>query len=87
MYGYGPGMGWWMIVMTLLWVGLIAAVVWAVVRLLPDRSGRDRGEPHRESPREILDRRFASGEIDAVAYDEARARLAEARPEAQPRSR
>jgi hypothetical protein len=36
---------------------------------------------HRESPREILDRRFASGEIDAAVYEDMRARIEGARPQ------
>ncbi|MEU9605039.1 hypothetical protein [Streptomyces sp. NPDC048057] len=35
--------------------------------------------PRRDSPEEILDRRFAMGEMDADAYAEARRRLAEHR--------
>ncbi|MGW3197635.1 SHOCT domain-containing protein [Streptomyces sp. NPDC001118] len=37
-------------------------------------------EPPWETPEEILDRRFASGEIDADAYHEARRHLATYRP-------
>ncbi|MEV7688359.1 SHOCT domain-containing protein [Streptomyces bungoensis] len=36
--------------------------------------GREQG--HRESPEEILDRRYASGEIDSDTYTQARERLA-----------
>ncbi|NUO56430.1 MAG: SHOCT domain-containing protein [Hamadaea sp.] len=68
MYGYGFG-GWWMMLMPLLWIALIALGVWAVVRSLP-QSG-----PHRETPLEVLDRRYAHGEIDDTAYATARARL------------
>lgn len=82
MCGYG---GWaWMAFMPLLWIVLIGAVVWAVVRLTRRPSGledgHDRGQGSRETPEEILDRRYASGEIDVDAYTEARARLAAHRP-------
>jgi putative membrane protein len=79
---YGGG-GWgWMMLMPLLWVALLAVIVWAVVRLAQPggRSGGPGGYDYdrsrRETPQEILDRRFASGEIDADAYTQARARLA-----------
>ena len=82
--------GWaaWMAFMPLLWIALIGLVVWAVIRLTRRPSGRgddtDRGwlptGTPRETPEEILDRRFASGEIDADAYHEARKHLATYRP-------
>ncbi|MGW7261028.1 hypothetical protein [Streptomyces sp. NPDC054834] len=56
----------------------------ALVPLTQHATGRDgglgHGRPARETPEEILDRRFASGEIDADAYPEARERLAAHRP-------
>ncbi|KOV56878.1 hypothetical protein ADK64_40815 [Streptomyces sp. MMG1121] len=86
MYRHG---GWvWMAFMPLLWIVLIGLVVWAVVHLTRRPSGRndgtDRrwmsGETPRETPEEILDRRFASGEIDADAYHDAHKHLAVHRP-------
>ncbi|WP_211273214.1 SHOCT domain-containing protein [Streptomyces hirsutus] len=76
--------GWaWMAFMPLLWIALIGLIVWAAVRLTQHQSGRDqgrdRGQPPRETPEEILDRRYASGEIDADTYTEARERLAKNR--------
>jgi putative membrane protein len=84
MYGdWGGGWGW-MMLMPLLWIALLVLIVWAVIRLAQP-SGRnsgpgDHGQPRRETPQEILDRRFASGEIDAEAYAQARERLAERQP-------
>lgn len=77
--------GWvWMAFLPLVWIALIGLVVWAVVRLARHPAGRDsdRGpwQPPRETPEETLDRRFASGEIDADAYTEARERLAAHKP-------
>ncbi|MDP4510024.1 SHOCT domain-containing protein [Nonomuraea turcica] len=81
---YGDGGGWvWMVFMPLLWIVLIGLVVWAVIRLTQSASGGrygGDGREHRESPEEILDRRYASGEIDTDAYTEARERLAAHRP-------
>jgi putative membrane protein len=73
MSGWGA-VGW--ILMALFWIAVIALIVWAVIRLTQSSRGRDRQV---ESPREILDRRFASGEIDTAAYEEARGRLSEQR--------
>lgn len=64
----GMGIGGWF-VMIGLWAALIAAVVWAITRLFPDaHSGRDVAETG-GTPREILDRRLATGEIDPQTYD------------------
>lgn len=78
MYGYGSG--WiWMMVMPLLWIGLIAVIIWAVVALA-QRNGRQHRPQRGETPQEILDRRFASGEIDTGTYTQARARLSGQEP-------
>ncbi len=71
MGGYGTdGWSFWMLFMGTFWVVLIAVVVWAAVRL-----SRRADEPTRgalESPRQILDRRLASGEIDEEQYARSR---------------
>jgi len=80
MDGWDNGMGvfgW--IVMTFLWVGVVALIVWAVANLFPGRAGSAESAPER--PEEILDRRLARGEIDQAAYDELRAKLRAARAE------
>jgi len=59
----------WMLLMMTVWVGLIAMGIWTVARL--SRSGAAQSSSV-ESPRQILDRRFASGEIDAEQYAQAR---------------
>ncbi|MFH8614705.1 SHOCT domain-containing protein [Streptomyces sp. NPDC017979] len=45
----------------------------------PSSGPPSHGPPQRDTPEEILDRRFAMGEMDADAYAEARRRLAEHR--------
>jgi putative membrane protein len=65
-YGWGYGLG--MIAMLLFWGGLIGLGVWAVARLT--RGETPPATP--ESPRQILDRRYAGGEIDKEQYAEAR---------------
>ncbi|HSN10859.1 MAG TPA: hypothetical protein VLS51_01960 [Propionibacteriaceae bacterium] len=85
MMGYG-GMGWGgmgmggMIGMVLVWLLLIGLVVFAVVRLLPGRAaGHRHSVPEQESPEEILDRRFARGDIDLETYQVQREALRSAR--------
>jgi putative membrane protein len=75
-YGWGMGAAGW-IFMGLFWIVVIGLVVWAVAALLP--GNRPGGPARTESPREILDRRFARGEIDAEQYRRAREELAENR--------
>lgn len=80
MMDFDGGMGgsaW--LLMTVVWVLLIGAVVWAVASLFPARGGRTEGVPQR--PEEILDQRFARGDIDSSTYDELRAKLRAARAE------
>ena len=76
-YG-GMGAGGW-VLMSILWVALIALIVWAVASLLRHRDEGTRVSVNlAERPEEILDRRFAAGEIDAAAYDAQRSKLREA---------
>ncbi len=64
--GWMTGFG--MLMMVLVWGGLVALGIWAVVRLT--RSSPT--PPPVESPRQILDRRFAAGEINAEEYAQTR---------------
>ena len=59
--------GW--VLMSVLWVILIVAIVWAVAALF-GRADRPGIAAISERPEEILDRRLANGEIDADTYDE-----------------
>lgn len=62
---YGSGWNGWAVVMMLAWPVLLGLAVWAVVVLTRDR----RAVPSpRSSPREILDARFASGELSEEDY-------------------
>jgi putative membrane protein len=69
------GVGW--LLMPLLWVVLIGLIVWAVVRLTADRGEHGQDRQGGQTPLDILDHRFARGEIDADAYQQARAILAQ----------
>jgi uncharacterized membrane protein len=67
MFGYGFGiMGLGMVALTLVWIGLIALGVWAFLRLIP----RDH-RSERDVAREVLQRRFAAGEISDAEYQQA----------------
>jgi putative membrane protein len=73
MWGWnGMAAGGW-IIMTVFWVALIALTVWAVAALFP--RGRTDDGARRETPEDILDRRFARGELDADDYREMREEL------------
>jgi putative membrane protein len=66
MMGWYGGMGWMMVVSSVLGLALIGLVVWVIVRVTSTSQRPDRAE--RPTAREILDRRFASGEIDVETY-------------------
>ena len=83
-YGSGMGMGGWFF-MGLFWLVLLGVIIWAVVRLLPSRHEVTGGPSAADTPEEILDRRFARGEIDLETYQAQRAALAQSRSERQRR--
>ncbi len=67
MFGNGFGvMGLGMVLMVLVWVALTALVIWALVRLFP----RDRRSDH-DAAVEMVQRRYAAGEITAAEYEQA----------------
>ncbi|REF37618.1 SHOCT domain-containing protein [Thermasporomyces composti] len=73
-YGWGLAFGWFLV--PLFWIALIALIAWLVVKFvgpggLKDAKRGDRGE----SAEEILNRRYASGEIDTATYEEMKERL------------
>lgn len=69
--GWNNGMGWggW-IVMTLIMVAFWSVVVFAVVAIFRgDRDARSAAQqPQRRDPMQILDERFARGEIEVDEY-------------------
>jgi len=62
---YGGG-GWTLGLTWLVWLALVAGVVVVAVRLA---RGTAAGPLRRESAQEILDKRFANGEIDREEYE------------------
>ncbi|GAA2025517.1 hypothetical protein GCM10009740_13970 [Terrabacter terrae] len=72
---YDAGWGWMgMVLMVLFWAVLIGVILWGVMRLT-QRPREGTAPAPVESPRQILDRRFASGEIDEEQYAAARRAL------------
>jgi putative membrane protein len=67
--GFGWGIG--MLGMVLFWLLFAAALVW-VIRLVWDRSARQGPGRQEVSPLEILQRRYARGEIDRAEFEEKR---------------
>jgi len=66
--GYGWSNGGGMVLMAVIWILIIGLGIWLVTWL----TRRDTSVPRQETPRQILDRRFAAGEIDAASYAQAR---------------
>ena len=69
-YGWGMGMGGW-IAMAIFWIALLVLIVWVVTRAFnPGTNQHESSEDHgrHESADQVLDRRFAAGEIDEPAY-------------------
>ena len=64
MMGWGGSLG-----MIFFWVLLIVVIILLVKYLMPKTDTR---AEHKETPLEILKRRYANGEIDKAEYDEKR---------------
>ena len=84
MWGYGYGFDWLStLLMSLgmvLWIALLVVLVWAVIRWL-DRKVTTPAYPVTSTPPsspsalEILNQRYARGEIDTVTFEQMRERL------------
>lgn len=59
--------------MGLFWILLIALLAWGLYRLF---STRKSAPPARETPLEVLQRRYAAGELSTEEYEEQKRRLA-----------
>jgi putative membrane protein len=71
-WSWGPS-GWGMGFGHLVWlVALVLIIALPVAALVRGGWGSDRQPPHNKTPREILDERFARGEISKEEYDERR---------------
>jgi len=74
MWGFSvTSMGWWMIVSSLIWLGLIAIAVWAFARWASRPSQPTTSiTPAPPSATEILRLRYARGEIDSDIFERMR---------------
>lgn len=62
------GMGWWMLFGGVFWLLFLLAICWIAVTFA--RTTNDKPtQPTRESPREVVRRRYAAGEITDEEYD------------------
>lgn len=70
-WGWGPEMMGWGggFVMVIFWVVIIVGVT-LLVKWLTASSGKEAGTSAKESPMEILKRRYAAGEIDKKEFEE-----------------
>jgi putative membrane protein len=75
MHGGAWSRGFGSLVMGLFWVLLILSPALAVGALMRNRPGGTGGPPPRETPLEILQRRYARGEIDQKEFEERRRTL------------
>jgi uncharacterized membrane protein len=87
MWGYGYGWSMlWMVFWNLLWLVLLGLLIWGVVRWLGGRTVRpashDSGSPP-HSALDILQERYARGEIDETTFERMRERLMASSPEGQ----
>jgi putative membrane protein len=72
---HSMGAGGW-VLMALFWMALVALVVWVIARVLPNRADDPLGKDETpDTPREVLDRRLAGGEIDVQTYEQLREKL------------
>jgi putative membrane protein len=69
---------------SLLWIALLALLVWALVRWLNNRNGFMPMQQSTLSAMEILRQRYARGEIDDATFERMKAQLGENEPAARP---
>lgn len=77
MWGYGFGWGWFMMMFGgVLWIAVLVVLVWALIRWF-ERKGQATGSSTPVSPSalDILNQRYARGEIDSATFEQMRERL------------
>ena len=72
MWYWGDGMGWWMLFgglwMLLFWGGIIALIVWAIIRLT--RRGDSGSGNFRKTPLDIARERYARGDLSKEEFEQ-----------------
>lgn len=66
-----PGMGWgwpWPLMMLVFWIAVIVGVIF-LVRWVASSANRGRGSTSEESALDILNKRYAKGEINRDEYE------------------
>jgi putative membrane protein len=72
---HSMGAGGW-VLMAFFWIAVVALIVWLIARLTTaSATSPDADRERPETPREILDRRLASGEVDPETYEQLREQL------------
>lgn len=67
------GWGWTMMILwTVLWIGFLAAVAWAIVQWVRGGTPVSGSSPSSKTARELLDERLARGELDLDEYERRR---------------
>ncbi len=90
MWGYDPGWGGWLVMAfgMVLSLALLGVLVWALIRWLTGRvipsAERAPMMPPGPSALEILQQRYARGEIDDATYEQMRERLQASTPTSPP---
>lgn len=77
MWDMGNGWGWWMAFGWIWMIGLIAIVVWAVSSLARQGASREQERPRdtQATPLEVLERRYAGGELSDEQFERMRRQL------------
>jgi putative membrane protein len=79
MWGYGFGWGWLMMSLgTILWIAILVVLVWALIHWLNTRTSTPpptSGVQSGLTALDILQQRYARGEIDTATYEQMRERL------------
>ena len=79
-YGWTWPMMLWMGIGTIFWLGVLALLIWAVVRWVGPRATGRYPTASGMSAMEILRQRYARGEIDAATFEQMRERLESTAP-------